>query len=95
MSTRWGYLVRVDTGESVPLESCLIVRPSGGTRPWVMDKRSGKNYADDASWKFVRGADDAADEMRTHPSYRLKMMNAALSGEHVAACADVVQEMLG
>lgn len=91
MSTSYGYLVNSLTGESVPLERCLIVVGSGAGRPTVADKTNGKMYQNDPSWVWVGGADDSSPDVMSHPSFRLGMVGAALKrGEDLEVLADIL-----
>jgi len=78
MSTSLGYVVNSLTGESVPLERCLVVVGSGEGRPTVFDKQNGTHYQADPAWVFVAGPDDAPAHTMGHPSFRLKMMGEAM-----------------
>jgi len=78
MSTSLGYVVNSLTGESVPLERCLVVVGSGEGRPTVFDKQNGTHYQADEAWVFVAGPDDAGPHTMAHPSFRLRMMGEAM-----------------
>jgi len=77
MSTSIGYLVNSVTGESVPLERCLVVVGSGVGTPTVMDKTSGFFYDRDSSWVWLGGSDDSPPEVMNHPTFRLRMLGEA------------------
>ena len=88
MSTVYGYVVHSETGESVPLERCLVVSGHGLGRPTVADKTNGRMYQNDKSWVWVPGADDTAEEIMNHPTFRMKMLGKAIkSGEDLDALA--------
>lgn len=89
MTTRLGYMVDSLTGESVPVEDCLVVSP-GGRRATVISKLNGRNMSD-KNWVFVQGPDATAEEIMSHPSFRLKMMLAAADK---GRSAEVLQELL-
>jgi len=90
VSTSLGYLVNSLTGESVPLERCLVIVGSGAGRPIVCDKTNGIHYQTDPAWVFVEGADDSAAGMMNHPSFRLEMKGKAVrSGQDLAVLANL------
>lgn len=92
MSTSMGYVVNSVTGESVPLERCLVVVGSGAGAPTIMDKTSGVFYEGKSSWVWVAGADDSPPEVMNHPTFRLRMLGEVMrNGTDLSA----VKQLLG
>lgn len=85
MSTSYGYLVHRVTGESVPIEDCLIMM-SASPIPTVVGKKTAVRYDSDPAYRWVEGADDRAPEVMRHPTFRLEMATRAIkSGRHISA----------
>jgi hypothetical protein len=91
MSTSIGYVVNNLTGESIPVERCLVVVGSGVGRPTVADKTDGRLYNANPAWVFVPGADENDDSARNHPAFRLKMVRVALErGEDLSVLGEIL-----
>ena len=85
MSTSWGYLVHRVTGESVPIEDCLIML-SANPVPTVVGKKTAVRYDSDPAYRWVEMSDNRDPAVMRHPAFRLEMATRAIkSGKPISA----------
>jgi len=76
MSTKIGYVVNTINGNSIPIESVLVVGFGDGTAAY--DKSNGLRYGPDKHM-LVLGADESRPEVMQHPAFCVKMITKALA----------------